>query len=810
MVLDNDFQVGEWFVKPHTNMIEGPRGETHLEPKAMQVLALLAERAGQVVEKQEILDDVWQGTHVSDEVLPNAIWELRKALGDDARKPRFIQTLPKRGYRLIAPVSHPTVEEPREAAPDVVARRRRLRGLIAAATVALVTGAIWTWDDSASVRGRRVGTADDPYSVLVMSFENHTNTEELAWLSSGAPTMLRTGLSEIAGIRVVSTQRRERVLDELGGDRGHREVASHTEAEAVVLGSIFKVGDDYRIDVQIEGVADGAIIAARSVRGADVFELMDELTTWVCDSLGTERREADAPIRPLTEMTTTSLEAFRLYNAGVIARRNLRLADARRLLTRAVETDPGFALAYLELQMVAIVSQDEAGYETFREKMLETRDRLPAHRRLLLDASEQWEKDPDEAERILLDGITEFPEEEEVYMQLFHLYKKTYQPRKALDTLARGTRALPHSGYLRLHYGYSLLDDGRYPEAIHEFEIYSRIRPEEANPRDSLGEAYLVAGIPERALEEYADALRIDPNFATAHLGRAWAFSQLGRFGEALAELDAIQGDLPPGYSSDELQFLKCYFLSRAGRYRESELILGEIATRAREAGNPTLLGSTHLLDALLELERGAPARALRTAEIAAEVLPEGGRRSRSLRAMTELLLGIAASRTGDPNRAQDHLEALESLFEPRDRRERWWYHLLLGETLLANGEPRAAYTTFTDGEPHKKMPFNITRLFENLSGSLSFRDGAARAKALEGERRDAIALYEKLLQPDISLKWTAPLEPRYHVELARLHHALGERETASRHYHRALSLWADADPELPELAEAEEYLAAS
>ncbi len=104
MVLDNDFQLGEWRVKPHTNMIEGPEGEAHLEPKAMQVLALLAQHAGGVVQKQEILEDVWDGTYVSDEVLPNAIWELRKALGDDAKKPRFIQTLPKKGYRLIAPV----------------------------------------------------------------------------------------------------------------------------------------------------------------------------------------------------------------------------------------------------------------------------------------------------------------------------------------------------------------------------------------------------------------------------------------------------------------------------------------------------------------------------------------------------------------------------------------------------------------------------------------------------------------------------------------------------------------------------------
>jgi DNA-binding winged helix-turn-helix (wHTH) protein/tetratricopeptide (TPR) repeat protein len=806
MVLDSDFHVGEWVVKPHTNMIEGPDGETHLEPKAMQVLALLAQRSGEVVQKQEILQDVWDGTFVSDEVLPNAIWELRKALGDDARRPRFIQTLPKKGYRLIAPVS-PTTPSHLDDDDAHPASRGWMHWLFAGAAIAaLLGGVVWLRSESGNA-GRRVGTANDPYSVLVMSFENHTNVDDLAWLSSGAPTMLRTGLTELVGIQVVSTQRIESALHELGTDEGHQDIARSTGAEAVVLGSIFKLGDEYRIDVQIEDVAGAKIFAAHSVRGSNVFRLMDDLTAWVRDSLGTETRDG-APVQPITEMTTTSLEAFRLFNAGVTARRNLRLADARRLLTQAIDVDPSFALAYLELQSVALFSKDEAGYEVLQDKMLEHRERLPPHRRRLLEASELWEDDPARAERMLFDVITQFPEEEETYMQLSRLYAKSYQADDARDILERGAKALPHSGYLRLHYGYRLLKEGRFPEAIHEFEVYSRIRPDEANPRDSLGEAYLVAGVPERALEEYAQALEIDSEFASAHLGRAWAFSQTGRFSEALAELDAIGSNLPPGYSREELRFMKGYFLSRAGRYRDAELILRDIEVRARESDNRTLLGTSHLFDSLLELEKGAPAAALVAAEKAAEVLPEDGRVARSLRGLTELLLGMAASRNGDVSRAHAHLAALQAHYEPRSERERWWYHLLLGETLLAQGDAQAAYTAFAEGTPETKMPFNVTHLLENMTGALSFRDGAARAKTASGERREAIALYERLLRPDLGQKWTAPLEPRYHMELARLHRDLGEREKAADHYRHVLSLWSDADPLLADLAEASAFLA--
>ena len=498
------------------------------------------------------------------------------------------------------------------------------------------------------------------------------------------------------------------------------------------------------------------------------------------------------------------------YNAGVTARRNLRLADAQRLLTQAVEIDPSFALAYLELSWVALASKDEAAYDALREKMLEHRKRLPPHRRRLLEAAELWKEDPAEAERILLDVVERFPEEEEAYLHLCHLYKRAFEPDKARDILKRGATALPHSGYLRLNYGYQLLWEGRYPEAIHEFEVYARIRPKEANPLDSLGEAYLIAGIPERALEEYERALQIDGNFASSHLGRSWAFSQMGRFDKALAELDEIKGDLPPWYLAEELQFMKSYFLSRAGRYQDADILLRQIEARANAVENQTLSGMTHLFESLFELEQGAPKLALAAAERAAEVLPTEGRRSRSLRGMTELLLGIAAARTGDLNRAHEHLLALQEHHEPRNRREQWWYHLLLGETLLARGDARGAYTAFTDGAPQQKMMFNVSHLFENLSGALSFRDGAARAKALGGDRREAIALYENLVRPGIGQPWTAPLEPRYHMELARLHRELGDREQASRHYRRVLSLWSKADPRLPELAEAEAYLAMS
>jgi len=103
-MLRTSFGVGYWRVDAELNSVAGPMATAHLEPKVMEVLVCLAEHASEVVSKELLLRSVWPDTCVTDDVLTRAIFELRRAFSDDARRPRVIQTIPKRGYRLIAPV----------------------------------------------------------------------------------------------------------------------------------------------------------------------------------------------------------------------------------------------------------------------------------------------------------------------------------------------------------------------------------------------------------------------------------------------------------------------------------------------------------------------------------------------------------------------------------------------------------------------------------------------------------------------------------------------------------------------------------
>ena len=99
--------IGDWQAVPATNRLIGPDGEVEVEPRVMDLLMLLASKPGEVFSKTEIADALWGDVHVNDDALTRSIFKLRKALGDDARNTRYIATVPKRGYRLIAEVSHP-------------------------------------------------------------------------------------------------------------------------------------------------------------------------------------------------------------------------------------------------------------------------------------------------------------------------------------------------------------------------------------------------------------------------------------------------------------------------------------------------------------------------------------------------------------------------------------------------------------------------------------------------------------------------------------------------------------------------------
>jgi len=126
--LSPGFRLAEWEVRPEDGSLRSPQAAHRLEPLLMTLLVFLASRAGQVVSKQQLLDAVWEGRFVSDETIKGSLYQLRKALGDDPRRPRFVETLPKRGYRLLVPPVPLTATAPTAPGPDGTAEDLHQKG----------------------------------------------------------------------------------------------------------------------------------------------------------------------------------------------------------------------------------------------------------------------------------------------------------------------------------------------------------------------------------------------------------------------------------------------------------------------------------------------------------------------------------------------------------------------------------------------------------------------------------------------------------------------------------------------------------
>jgi adenylate cyclase len=196
VVVDGAFRVRDWRVEPQLNTIADGTRTLHLEPKVMRVLVYLAEHGEEVVAKERVIHAVWPDTFVTDDVLTDAISELRRAFGDDAREPRFIQTVPKGGYRLIAPVYRDSTDDQR--ALETGGPHRTNRALVGIA-VALLAGAA-----AAFLHSHGQDRAQPIDSLVVLPFVNVDGGPDDEYVSEGLTDGVIDSLARVPGLRVIS------------------------------------------------------------------------------------------------------------------------------------------------------------------------------------------------------------------------------------------------------------------------------------------------------------------------------------------------------------------------------------------------------------------------------------------------------------------------------------------------------------------------------------------------------------------------------------------------------------------------------
>ena len=296
-------KVGSWIVNPSLNSMSCEGRTVRLEPKVMAVLLCLAQHPGETLSKGQLFQAVWPNIIVTEAVLKRCIAELRRAFDDDARNPHIIETISKRGYRLLAPVSAPaarTAPAPPESA---------------------VTD-----------------------SIVVLPFANMSADPENEYFADGITEEIIDALAQIQGLHVVA---RSSAFSFKGKYIDLRVLGEQLKVRTVLEGSVRRADNRLRITAQLVSTADGYHLWSERYdrEMKDVFAIQEEIAQAI-----TQRLKLTFPWREkeLVKTGTPNLEAYQSYLKGRALLYKGGSATSRALpwFRRAVEIDPNYALVW--------------------------------------------------------------------------------------------------------------------------------------------------------------------------------------------------------------------------------------------------------------------------------------------------------------------------------------------------------------------------------------------------------------------------------------------------------------------------------
>ncbi len=388
-------------------------------------------------------------------------------------------------------------------------RRWALPVATAAATLVLGGMAAIFWG------GRAPATAEDGRrSLAVLYFDNITGDSELDWLRTGLTDMLVTNLSQAPGLRVVSTQRLYQILDEAG----HRDdrstsgqavaaVARGSQAGTALVGSFVRAGSQIRISASLQDPRSGETLASERVEGdpdQGLFMLVDELTSRIRKRLEaqgqTKVKYAEWKEKKLQEVTTASVDAYKAYAEGSRFHERLQEKEAQAYFEKAVEADPGFAMALAKLSVVHANLGDAEKAKEYSKKAIAKAEALPPGERFYIEGR-HYSLDPASTEKAVA----------------------AYQ--KAVD-------AAPDHTAARNNLAQTLIYLKRYPEALGHLEELRRRGMSFPGSYMSLAETYVATGQPEKAREALT-------SYAVAHPDSSAGLENLAFFELAEGKTDS-------------------------------------------------------------------------------------------------------------------------------------------------------------------------------------------------------------------------------------------------------------------------------
>ena len=352
------FEFGDFHLDAAKRQLTGPDGVVEVPSRAFDVLLYMVAHSGELLDKARLLKAVWPTTTVEESNLSQCIFALRRALGDTAAEPRFIATIPGRGYQFTAQVR----ESAPDAAPPAVARTGSRRMVYVSAALALVVALLVAFQFWPAATPPKPSNVAAPARIAVLPFADLSPGKDMEYFADGIAEELMSSLSKVGGLDVIG---RRSSFAFKGKDDNAQSIGEKLRVGTILEGSVRREGDRIRISAQLTRTRDGVSLWT---------ETYDRKFDDVLDIQGSIAREVVAALAPLMQLyqeaskplafdavLTRDAEAYRAYLRGVYLFTRWIDRDpqsARTEFLQAVERDPQFAKAYAMLARTYHLSAD--------------------------------------------------------------------------------------------------------------------------------------------------------------------------------------------------------------------------------------------------------------------------------------------------------------------------------------------------------------------------------------------------------------------------------------------------------------------
>ena len=739
-----------------------------VEPKVLRLLLYLIENRNRLVRKQELLDKVWQDAMVTENALTRVIGLLRKALNDDSHVPRFIETVPTAGYRFIAKVtvleeSH--IVEPMTPMATTSAGAERGKGTGAKKWILASVVALLAVVASYFFFGHRRGVLTEKDTVVLADFDN----------STGDPVFdgtLRRGmavqLEQSPFLSLIPDDRIEQVLREMGQPADARltpaiarEICERTSSAAVLDGSIASLGSQYVLGLRAKDCKSGKVLAEEQVQAArkeDVLNALDQMAGKFRTEVGESLATVEKYDTPLSEATTSSLDALKAYSLGSNKLSAGANTESLPFFSRAVELDPNFAAAYGAMSWAYNNQREpELSAKSIR-KAYELREKVSERERLWIEGNYYWHGTGELEKAVSSVELFQqtYPRDSSAHNELGNLYKRLGNHEKSVEESREALRLNPNAAVYYQNLGADLVSLNRLDEA----EVVYKLSDERNLPYVGRPKSlYLLAFLK-------GDQARMAQLAASVTGKRSAEDAMLG-----------AQADTEAWY----------------GRLKAARVFTRRAMDSALNSGAKETAAGYQVTAALFEANSGEWEQGRIDANAAVKLAP-----NRDVRAMAALALAQA----GDTASAEKLAAKLDQDFPLDTLVQRYWLPTIRAAIAYQRKDPRRAIELLEVANPIELA--GATNISNSGLWPVYVR-GEAHLMLHDGNR--AAAEFQKYIDHGGIVR-NSQIGMLARLGLARAYAMQGDTTKARTAYQDFFTLWKDADPDIPILKQAKEEYA--